>query len=185
VSETKETKIARKSVIIALGIICIVLVAGLVTMIALYTSAISSLNSQVSNLQKQVNDLQNTTGFWRFGNVPVLGPNIDFSPPINMYRAITIALESDGWNASSLINMTVNAYLEYREIWSNSTGSGWTLLHEVTQPTENYSPVQVNGTTYRYIWDIVVEPNGTMLLPPPTYWVDAATGEIVPTPPMY
>jgi hypothetical protein len=55
----------------------------------------------------------------------------------------------------------------------------------VTQPAIDYSPVQVNDTTYRYIWDIVVQGNaGVLSIPPPLYWVDAATGEIVPTGPL-
>ena len=182
VSETKETKTARKGVPITAGIICIVLIAGLLTTIAIYTSAISSLNSQVTNLQKQVNDLQNTTDFDRyfleFGNVSLQSPNINFSPPVDMYRALTIALESDGWNASSLGNMQVYVDLEYREFLSNY-GSQW--LHDVTQPAKDYSPVEINGTTYRYVWEIEVEPSNMNVIPPlGFYWVDAATGEIVP-----
>jgi hypothetical protein len=175
-------KTVSRNVVIALGIICIVLVAGLVAAFAVYTLAISSLNSQSKNLQKQVNDPQNTTDFnsffLEFGNVSVQSPSLNFSPPVDMYRALTIALESDNWNASSLSNMTVGASLEYWEFSSN--GACW--LHDVTQPTEDYSPVQVNGTTYRYIWDIVVEPSGNIkgIPPPGLYWVDAATGEIVP-----
>lgn len=188
----KETKIANKGVLITLGVICVVLVAGLITTIAVYTSAVSSLNVQVTNLQnqlaalqKQVNDLQNTTDFIRyrdeFGNVSLLSPNINFSPPVSMYRALIIALESDRWNASSLSNMEVRISLEYWGFPNDSAnGGGW--LHYVTQPAKDYSPVQVNGTTYRYIWDINVEPSGDVKYIPPLglYWVDAATGEIVP-----
>jgi hypothetical protein len=178
VSATKETKIARKGVLVALGIICVVLVAGLIATIAFYTFEISSL-------QKQVNDLQNTTDYYpyhdEFGSVSLLSPGINFSPPVSMYRALTIALESDRWNASSLNNMEVRESLEYWEFSINSSSSGERRLHSVTQPAEDYSPVQVNGTTYRYIWDISVEPKvGWKSIPPlGLYWVDAATGEIL------
>jgi hypothetical protein len=176
-------KLVSRNVAVALGMICIVLVAGLVATIAVYASAISSLNSQLKNLQKQVDATQNATDFnsffLEFGNVSVQGPNLDFSPPVDMYRALTIALESDNWNASSLSNMTVHVFLEYWEFWGNG---GACLLHDVTQPAKDYSAVQVNGTTYRYIWDIEVEPSGNIwdIPPPGLYWVDAATGEIVP-----
>jgi len=186
VSETKETKIARKGVLITAEIICIILIAGIVTTIAVYALAISSLNSKVTNLQKQVNDLQNTTDFDRFflefGNVSLQSPNINFSLPVNMYRALTIALGSDGWNASSLSNMAVQVSLGYWGFWSNSSVSGYEWLHSVTQPAKDYSVVQVNGTTYRYIWEILVEPSGNIrdIPPPGLYLVDAATGEIVP-----
>ena len=87
--------------------------------------------------------------------------------------------------------MTVSASPEYWEFWSNSSGSGSELLHYVTQPANDYLPIQINGTTYRYIWDIVVD-NSTYLVQyvphtPPLglYWVDAATGELIPTGPLY
>ena len=65
-SETKETKTARKGIVIALGIICVILVACLGGVITAYTfvindknSTISSLNSQISQLESNVTNLQN------------------------------------------------------------------------------------------------------------------------------
>jgi DNA-binding transcriptional ArsR family regulator len=78
---TSSTKVVRRTTAIALGIICIVLVAGLVggfgyfimtindkdgtisslnTQISSKNSQISQLNSNLTNLQNQVNDLTNT-----------------------------------------------------------------------------------------------------------------------------
>jgi hypothetical protein len=64
VSETKEPKIARKGVLIALGIICIILVACLGGAIAGYTlvlkdrnNVISSLNAHISQLDSQISQL--------------------------------------------------------------------------------------------------------------------------------
>jgi hypothetical protein len=50
-SDTKEPKTARKGALIALGIICIILVACLVGVVTAYTVM---TNSTVANLQKQV-----------------------------------------------------------------------------------------------------------------------------------
>jgi hypothetical protein len=189
--ETKETKIARKGVPTALGVISNALAAYLIAATAFYTSAISSLNSQVTNLknqlatlQKQLNDVPNTTAYYQyhdeFGNVSLLSPNLNFSPPVSMYRALTIALESDGWNTASLSNKEVSVSLEYWKFSSNPSSNGSEWLHSVTQPAEDYSPVQINGTAYRYIWDISVEPKVGKCIPPlGLYWVDAATGEIL------
>jgi hypothetical protein len=65
-----ERKTIRRDAAIAIGMICIVLVAGLIATIAVCTSTISILNSQVMNLQNQlnalqtqVNDLRNVTAF--------------------------------------------------------------------------------------------------------------------------
>jgi hypothetical protein len=207
VSETKPRKVVGRYGAIALGIACILLTASLGGTITYYAASINNkdneVNSQkattnqsnapiedqnntINQLNTQVNNPQNSTNFIlyydEFGNVSVASPSYNFSPPISMYQALRIALESDGWTASSLNNMTVSASIEYWKFGSNSSSSGSVLLHYVTQRPNDYSPVQVNGTTYRYIWDIVVEPSvGARSIPPPgLYWVDAATAEIVP-----
>jgi hypothetical protein len=199
VSETKPRRLVGRYAAIALGIVCILLTASLGGTITYYAASINNKDNEVNSRKATTNqsnapiedqnntgEKQNSTNFIlyydEFGNVSVVSPSYNFSPPISMYRALRIALESDGWTASSLSDMTVSASLEYWEFWSNSSSSGSVLLHYVTQPPNDYSPVQVNGTTYRYIWDIVVEPSvGARSIPPPgLYWVDAATAEIVP-----
>jgi hypothetical protein len=64
-SETEETKVSRKGIVIALGIICIILVACLGGVITAYTfvindkdNTISSLDSQISELNSNVTNLQ-------------------------------------------------------------------------------------------------------------------------------
>jgi hypothetical protein len=42
-----------------------------------------------------------------FGSTPIVGGNYSFSPPIPIYRAVIVGLESDGWTAASLKNMSV------------------------------------------------------------------------------
>jgi hypothetical protein len=147
----------------------------------------------MTTLQKQIDDLRNATDFnlyyKEYGNASLLCSSYNFTPPVSMYRALIIALKSGGWTAASLSGNTVRASLDYCEFWSNVSSSGFELLHHVTQPAEDYSPVQVDGTTYRYIWDIVVDNSvylGTFHTPPSgLYWVDAATGEIVPHGPLF
>jgi hypothetical protein len=103
-----------------------------------------------------------------------------------MYHALKIALESGGWNATSLENMTVTVSLNYMEFTNSSTSSGFQTLYEVTQPAQSYSDVQVNSTTtYRYIWGIEVNENRHITIPPyGLYYVDAQTGDIIPTGPL-
>jgi hypothetical protein len=144
-----------------------------------------------------------------YGATPVAGGNYSFSPPISMYHAIDIALASDGWNQSSLQNMTVHAslyknlfytngsaLLEYadnanitltvlpnRDLPNLSDMRGVEDLGEVTAPVDNYQPQIYNQVTIRYIWSIVITQNrdGIQIPPPGLYYVDAATGELVPT----
>jgi hypothetical protein len=122
-----------------------------------------------------------------FGKVLIVSPNYDFSPPITMYHALKIALESGDWNATSIENMTVTVSLDYMEFTNSSTSSGYQTLYEVTQPAQNYSDVQVNSTTtYRYIWSVEVNENQHMTIPPyGLYYVDAQTGDIIPTGPLF
>jgi hypothetical protein len=54
-SETKPKKMVRRSVAIALGIICIVLVAGLAGTVVLMNVQITSLQSQMNNLTNIAN----------------------------------------------------------------------------------------------------------------------------------
>jgi hypothetical protein len=107
-----------------------------------------------------------------------------------MYYALRIALESDGWNESYLINMTVSVFLYYCEITHTPISNGIQWLYEVTQPVEDYSPVEVNNTSgnsttiYRYLWTINVDQNYPPYHTVDLLLVDAATGEIVPHPPL-
>ena len=123
----------------------------------------------------------------RVRNVLIVSPNYNFSPPITMYQALKIALESDSWNATSLENMTVTVSLDYMEFLNSSTGSCSELIHEVTNPAPYYSDMQVNSTTtYRYIWSVEVNRAQGFTYPPFGYYlVDAQTGELVPHEPLY
>ena len=61
-SETKPKKMVRRSVAIALGIVCIVLIAGLVGAIVYYNSYVDNhhnADNQYNTLQSQMNNLTN------------------------------------------------------------------------------------------------------------------------------
>jgi hypothetical protein len=59
-SQTKETQISRKGIILALGIICIILIAGLVGTIAAYISMIDDKNNTISSLNTQISKLDSS-----------------------------------------------------------------------------------------------------------------------------
>jgi len=121
-----------------------------------------------------------------FGHPTIVSPNLSFSPPITMYQALKIALESDDWNATSLINETVTISLDYMRFTNSSNGQGFETLWDVTRSVSSYADQRVNSTmTYRYIWDIDVTNNQRFFGLTGLYYVDAQTGEIVPHPPIY
>ena len=134
---------------------------------------------QLNALLNMTDSLYYDLCYDEFGNVSFQSPGYNFSPPVSMYHALWIALRSGGWNASSLSDRTVSAQILYMKFWSNPSQTGFEGLHEVTEPVEDYSPVQVNDTTYRYVWHICVALRGIPHSIPTNYAVDAATGEMV------
>jgi hypothetical protein len=143
-----------------------------------------------------------TAYYDEFNKTPTPSYNYSFSPPVSMYRALLIALESGGWNATSLKNMTINVELDYCVFLNNYSTpsgtfhfgkgsgltpvSGWQVLNQVTHPPTDWSPQQCNSSIgYRYVWTIWVQYPGLFMIPPPGYYlVDAATAELVPTGPL-
>ncbi len=123
-----------------------------------------------------------------FGNVLIVSPNYSFSPPITMYHALKIALESDSWNATSLEKMVVTVSLQYMEFYnSSSSGIGSQTIYEVTSLPASFSDLQMNSTTtYRYVWEIQVSGTQFFSIPPPGFYlVDAQTGAILPHDPLF
>ncbi|MGA2523796.1 MAG: hypothetical protein ABSF65_06545 [Candidatus Bathyarchaeia archaeon] len=179
-------------------IIVIVLISVLA--VSLLLNVVLYYQSHISTREKE----DFTSYYNEFGNVSLQSISYNFSPPVSMYRALKIALDSDGWNSTSLENMTVSVSLDYCQFWNDSLiikspydnttvgpGQGFEFLHSVTQPAKNYSAVTVNNATYtvtyRYIWSIAVkQASGVMSIPPPGLcWIDAATAEIIPTGPLF
>jgi hypothetical protein len=117
-----------------------------------------------------------------FNNTPTPTPsyNYSFSPPVSMYHALVIALESGGWNATSLKNMKISVGLDYCAFGPDFS---FQLIRPVISPAADWSPQQINNVTYRYVWTIIIEGPGNLLSIPPAglYYVDAATAELIPT----
>jgi hypothetical protein len=128
---------------------------------------------------QQSNDPYSTIYYDEFNKTPTPAYTYTFFPPVSMYHALLIALESGGWNATSLENMAISAELDFCAFSFNS----FRLVYRVTSQPVDWSPQQINDTTYRYVWTIIVGgPGFIQSIPPPGYyWVDAATGELVPT----
>ncbi len=121
----------------------------------------------------------------KFGSFNISHHTYDFSPPVSMYRAITIGLQSDGWNASSLANLTISANLKEIEFTSNGTSSGYQVMSEVKEPAKNWADVELNSTTVdKYVWIISLDKNEQIgiphVLPVGLYFVSAKTGELLP-----
>jgi DNA-binding HxlR family transcriptional regulator len=179
-------------------------VAILLTALLIASSAFAVLEySQIATLQTEANrigavNFDAMAYYNEFGVIPATNVNASFAPPVSMYRALQIALQADGWNKTSLNGMRVSAYLtKWQQVteptyFNSSTWepitidiTGNQLTTPPSTPPSDYSPVYSNGVVYRYVWQITVQsPNGITIPPVGFSLVDAATGEIVPNPPL-
>ena len=125
----------------------------------------------------------------QFGSiVPTINVNSSFAPPISMYQALLIGLESQGYTKSLLQGMSISINLSPWYMIANSTsgtiqGGGYNVLLPMTIPPENYSDIYSNGVIYLYVWQIDIQRTDLMSLsnsvPPHQVLVDASTGAIV------
>ena len=116
-----------------------------------------------------------------FGVIPSTEVNSFLNPPISMYHALQIGLESEDWNKTSLKGMTVTISLMHGEIPTDGT-QGWTNIQgPVTTAPASYSPTYGQGATYVYLWEITVNKSKGPGIPPLGFvLLDAATGMILP-----
>jgi hypothetical protein len=165
-------------------------VAFLLMVLLIASSAIAVYEyNQTANLQKETNFLasanpQAAAYYNEFGVIPSTIVNASFTPPVSMYRALQIGLESQGWDKASLRGKLVGVILVHWEMLTNTTGVS--AFYLVTSPPENYSNTYGNGVVYGYAWEITVENvEGVPSVPSLGFsLVDATTGQILPNPPL-
>lgn len=174
------------------------------------TSGFLTLNSSYNDLSNSYNDLnmQYHNSLSSLLNVINSETNTTINPPISELQALQIALEYGGWNAISLQGNQVSIGLWHVLLYHDRlSGSGMDMIQEVTAPVSNYSattyvysdwppanwtgplwspvnpPVTLN---YHYVWVVEIEQaSGGISIPPPgLYWIDAATGEVIPLGPL-
>ena len=168
--------------------VAVILAIGLAVTVTFSIGQYQILNQNYSELNQKFNNLEKL--FWN--NYPLLAPSFisptpqqqPTQPPVSKAQALQIA-QGANWT-SSLENVTITLNLVC--FWTEYSIGGWTgygssILFEVTNPVVNYSAIQVGGLTFRYLWIIDLLPAGH-IGGFPTY-VDAATGEIIPTGPLY
>ena len=174
-------------------------VAFLLMALLIASSAIAVYEyNQTANLQKETNFLasanpQAAAYYNEFGVIPSSIVNASFTPPVSMYRALQIGLESQGWDKASLRGKLVGADPVHLEMLTNTSAvyppfGSVAGLDLVTSPPENYSNTYGNGVVYVYAWEITVNNSNILTIPgvPPLGFslVDATTGQILPNPPL-
>jgi flagellar basal body-associated protein FliL len=114
-SDIKETKTARKGIVVVLGIICIILIAGLGGTIAVYTlmikdknGTISSLRSQISQLDSDVTNLEKQVTSDNFTINSLTSQVTNLQKQVNdLLNASYVSVDEITANASAWVNKTV------------------------------------------------------------------------------
>ena len=135
-SQIKETKTPGKSVTIAVGIVCVILMACLVGAITAYTlviddknSKISSLDAQISQLDSSVTNLQkqitsdNTMITLLTSNVTNLEKQVNET--YGLLNATSATVDEITANPSAWVNKKVVVEGVANEDWYMSWGWGW------------------------------------------------------------
>jgi len=125
----------------------------------------------------------------QFGSiVPTTNVNSSFAPPISIYQALLIGLESQGYTKTLLQGTSISINLLPWYLIANSTsgtiqGGGFNSQLTMTNPPENYSDIYSNGVIYLYVWEIDIQKTDLLSLSnsvvPQQVLVDASTGAIV------
>jgi hypothetical protein len=166
------------------------LTAGLVAVLILSVFLNLYLFIQNQNGLRAESRISQEVNFYNeFGTVPASNFAYPFSPPISMYQALQIGLESEGWNKTSLAGIVVSADFVYA--WTGGDiftptkpGPSSGVENLVTSPPANYPHVpKPLGLEFEYAWEITVnnpaKPSNQLL---GFSLVDAQTGSLLPNP---
>jgi len=173
--------------------LCLVMVVALGAVVWQQQTSIQDLNHEIVHLQNIIHnydilahnlDRLNESYAQLISDIDhfnaQINQNSTFQTPISKSQAIGIALVYGGWNVSLLEGMAVEASLRYMGFEQTANSYSFWVISEVATPPSSYSALQNGTITYRYIWYVIVHDEYLLSIPPPgTYFIDAATGEIV------
>ena len=151
------------------------LTIALISILAFSVFVSLYLNSSIS---------QEVHFYIKFGVVPRSNFAFPFSPPVSMYRALQIGLESLGYDKISLIGMSVTADFVYAFTDTGAFVGGTGIVREVTTLPTNYSSTIADfAGVYEYAWAITVNHATNPSSSPIGFClVDAQTGMLLPKP---
>jgi len=178
-NETKPKKMVSRNVAIAVGIICIVLVASLAGAIAYYTSVISGKDNKISSLESQLSNAVNIgQSYELLEDSKVLAINQTITPD-NSGTLITSGLGIEYDNFTDLSGYSANYEIGFSALYSGY------LAVTVNGSTENPLTVALDyfNLGYTFVYPLQIGINGTYYFPvtgsPIGGAVAGDTGEIV------
>jgi cell division protein FtsL len=150
---------------------------------------LSKLNATIMNLRytvirdenniKELNHTVVTDDLIQRGYRNLFFSNV--TPPITKPDAVRRALNYGNWTEDKLTGKVIAATLQW-VVFESTEGNliyGFASIEEVTQPRDDYSPIQEGNLVFRYVWKVEV-----MFVHPVDveYYVDASNGEVFITP---
>jgi hypothetical protein len=181
-----QNKVFNRTVAIALGLVCIVLLAGLVSALVVYVPMVNDLRSQmtekdkaISSLNSQISALNNS-----FNQINASSSNKD-----TQIAALTSQLAS----YANILTLNVSAYLVYDQPVSQAASENTTVFTDVlyyagyvsvaVQSDSNTTYVEVIYSYYGVIYDnnVTVGTSGTAAFPvlPATVAIRVGNTELV------
>jgi len=152
--------------------------------------------NQSTKPQKEVTAADYYTAYYNeFGIVPITNVNSSFTPPISIYHALQIGLDSLGWNKTSIQGTMVYATLETWAMYTNNTvpagfsrGYAQNTGDVGSVPPKNYSHTYGSGVVLGYGWETEVLNSTEIPVSEGGFsgilgncLVDAMNGQILPT----
>lgn len=120
------------------------------------------------------------------GKICEANANNTFAPPVSLNEALQTAFNRTGWSDDKLMEFkatTVDARIVYGYIDQSTKTT--IIVGALQTPISDYSDFNVDGMTYRYMWQIVAYNNAADLMPQSHdgyCLVDVNTGEFMPLP---
>jgi predicted PurR-regulated permease PerM len=193
--KTSQKKVVGRTVAIVLGMVCIVLLAGLVGAIAVYTpminnsesqiaeknSTISSLNSTISSLNSQISALNNS----------LKQSSGDISAKDSQIAALNLQVA----RLISILNLNVSEVLVYNQFISQDASANTSCWNDVVnfagyvsvsvQSSTNTTYVEVVYSSYgvNYDGNVTVGTSGTAVFPILPALIDIRVGNTNPVDP--
>ena len=161
------------------------LTVALIAVLAFSVFLAAYLYIQAQNASQSLPRTNYETSFYNeFGVLPTSNFAYSFAPPVSMYQATRIGLESEGWNKTSLTGLTVSAHFVYASTATGYPNGPSGIVRVVTTPPANYSSDSMFGACYQYAWAVSVKNSTNPFLKPIAGFtlVDAQTGTLLPRP---
>jgi cell division protein FtsB len=175
-SEKKPKKMVRRRVAMALGIICVVVVAGLVGAFAYYVNdknnTISSLTSQISTKDSQIED--------EYSQISQLNSNItNLQNQINNLNAMSNLEFSTFWQSSQFVATMPENIGGLSYVDSPIVPYAGYVKVEIEPSNNTYVRVLYNSQGTSFDYEVPVNANGTGIIPVlPTNFINIGVGNL-------